>query len=139
MYVHDPNLGSFLKEHWASSATLEASPIEDLPQVLGAERRQEPRYATDEAASVHSLNPLIPEYIPARIVDVSTRGLRLRIGRPIQPGTEIQIKSNLVFVVGEIRYCIHIGTSFLAGVLVDDVFWSRDSSPPPSSRPKFSK
>ena len=125
MYVHDPNLEPYINEHWASNALLATSPIEDVPQVLGPEKRQEFRLATNEAAFVYSLNPLMPGSTLVRIVDVSKRGLKLHIDRRIEPGTEVQVKLDHVFVTGEIRYCVQVGSFFLAGVLVDDVFWSR--------------
>lgn len=132
MYVHDPNLGPYIKEHWASDAVVGAGPINGGSRVPRAERRHDPRFTTNVAASVHSLNPLTPEYSPAQIVDVSKRGLKLRVQRPIQPGTEIQIRLSRGFVLGEIRYCVQAGSSYVAGVLVEDVFWSH-SRPTPAS------
>ena len=125
MYVHDPNLEPYIKEHWA----LGRSPMEDIPQVRGAERRRDPRFATNAAASVRSLYPLVPEYRAVRIVDISKRGMKLRSKDRIQPGAGIQIKLKGVFVLGEIRYCVQAGKFFLAGVLVDDVFWSNSGKP----------
>lgn len=124
MYIHDPSLEPYIREHWPSDAVVGAGPTEDASRVRRAERRQDPRFTANVAASVHSLNPLTPEYSPAQVVDVSKRGLKLRVLRPIQPGTEIQIRLNRGFVLGEIRYCVQAGSSYFAGVLVDDVFWS---------------
>jgi hypothetical protein len=123
MYVRDRNLEPYLMEHSASDAALNVGAIQTHePDYCGADKRREPRFATNEPASIHSLNPLTPGYTPVRILDISNWGLKLRGQRFIEPGTQIHVKLGNVFVVGEVRYSIPAGGFFLAGVLVEDAF-----------------
>jgi hypothetical protein len=70
---------------------------------------------------MQSLNPLRLGITPVRVLDVSRQGLKLRIGRQFLTGSEIQVKLKDLFVLGEIRYCVQVGSFFLAGILVEDV------------------
>jgi hypothetical protein len=123
MYVHYTNLEQYIQEHFASSASPVDSPIETTQPKNrpGARKRRECRFVTDDPAFIHSLNPLTLDITPVQVLDVSRQGLKLRIGQHILTGSEIQVKLKDLFVLGEIRYCIQVGSFFLAGVLVEDV------------------
>jgi hypothetical protein len=45
----------------------------------------------------------------------------VRIAQDVLTGSEIQVKLKDLFVLGEIRYCVQMGSVFLAGILVEDV------------------
>jgi hypothetical protein len=70
---------------------------------------------------MQSLNPLDMSLIPVQVLDVSRQGLKLRIGHNILTGSEIQVRLKDLFVLGQTRYCVQVGSFFLAGILVEDV------------------
>jgi hypothetical protein len=59
---------------------------------------------------------------------MSRQGLKLRIGEHVLTGSEIQVKLKDLFVLGKIRYCVQVGSFFLAGILVEDVLWLRHAN-----------
>ena len=123
MYVHDTNLEHYIQEQFASDILPVGSPIDTSQPNYppGAEKRREPRFVTNDPAIIHSLNSLSPDFTPVQVLDVSRQGLKLRIGRQFLTGSEIQVKLKDLFVLGEIRYCVQVGSFFLAGILVEDV------------------
>jgi hypothetical protein len=125
MYIHDTNLEHYIQEQFASNVLPVGSPIDttqpnDPP---GAERRREPRFVTNDSAIIDSLSSLTPDFTPVQVLDMSRQGLKLRIGQQILIGSEIQVKLKDLFVLGKIRYCVQMGSVFLAGILVEDVLW----------------
>jgi hypothetical protein len=127
MYVHDTNLEHYIQEQFASDILPVGSPIDTTQRKNrpGARKRREPRFVTDDPAFIHSLNPLTLDITPVQVLDVSRQGLKLRIGRQFLTGSEIQVKLKDLFVLGEIRYCVRVGSFFLAGILVEDVLQLR--------------
>src|SRR5713101_2659099 len=125
MYVHDTNLEHYIQEQFASSVLPISKPIDRTQpnNPPGAEKRREPRFVTNDSAIFHSLNTFSLDFTPVQIMDVSRQGMKLRIERQIRTGSEIQVKVKDLFVLGVIRYCIQVGSFFLAGVLVEDVLW----------------
>ena len=123
MYVHYTNLEHYIQEHVASNALPVGSPIDTTQQNNrpGAEKRREPRFVTNDPAIMQSLNPLTLGLTPVQVLDVSRQGLKLRIAQDVLTGSEIQVKLKDLFVLGEIRYCVQMGSVFLAGILVEDV------------------
>jgi hypothetical protein len=125
MYVHDTNLEHYIQEQFASSVLPISKPIgrtqpNDPP---GAEKRREPRFVTNDSAIINSLNSLSQDFTPVQVLDMSKQGLKLRIEQGILIGSEIQVKLKDLFVLGKIRYCVQVGSCFLAGILVEDVLW----------------
>jgi hypothetical protein len=123
MYIHDTNLEHYIQEQFASDILPVGNPI-DTTQPNNrpkAEKRRQPRFVTDDPAFIHSLNPLTLDITPVEVLDVSRQGLKLCIGRQIRIGSEIQVKLKDLFVLGEVRYCVRVGSFFLAGILVQDV------------------
>ncbi|HVW09474.1 MAG TPA: PilZ domain-containing protein [Bryobacteraceae bacterium] len=45
------------------------------------------------------------EPIAAHVLDISTSGLRVRVNRPLEPGTEATIWFDLTVATGQVRYC----------------------------------
>ena len=123
MYVHDTNLEHYIQEQIASNILPVKTPT-DRPQPSnppGAEKRREPRFVTNDPAFVRSLNPLNLSLISVQVLDVSRQGLKLRIAQHVLTGSEIQVELKDLFVLGLIRYCVPVGSFFVAGVLVEDV------------------
>jgi hypothetical protein len=87
----------------------------------GLERRREPRIATNDAASMHVLNPLLDGRVAVRVLDVSRNGLKLCTFTHLQRGTLVQIYLRNIVAMGEVRHCAKIGDEFHAGVQLDDV------------------
>jgi hypothetical protein len=121
MYVHDTNLEHYIQEHVASNVLPVGSQIDTTQPPPKAEKRREPRFVTNDPAFIHSLNPLTLDITPVQVLDVSRQGLKVRTGQHIRTGSEIQVKLKDLFVLGEIRYCVQVGSFFLAGILVEDV------------------
>jgi PilZ domain len=123
MYVHYTNLEQYIQEHFASSAPPVDSRIDTTQSnnPPNAEKRREPRFATNDPAFMQSINPLTLGLTPVQVLDVSRQGLKLRIAQDVLTGSEIQVKLKDLFVLGEIRYCVQMGSVFLAGILVEDV------------------
>lgn len=123
MYVHDTNLEHYIQEQFASNIPPVGSRLETTQsnKPPNTEKRREPRFVTDDPALLHSLNPLTLDLTPIQVLDISRQGLKLRIGRQIRTGSEIQVKLKDLFVLGEIRYCVQVGSFFVAGMLVEDV------------------
>ncbi len=127
MYVHDTNLEHYIQEQFASDILPVGSPIDTTQpnNPPGAEKRRETRFVTNDSAFLHSLNSLTLDITPVQVLDVSRQGLKLRIGRQFLTGSEIQVKLKDLFVLGEVRYCIQVGSFFLVGILVEDVLQLR--------------
>jgi len=87
----------------------------------GLERRREPRIATDDAASMQVLNPLLDGRVAIRVLDVSRNGLKLCTLTHLQRGTLVQVYLRNIVAMGEVRHCVKIGDEFHAGVRLDDV------------------
>ena len=129
MYVHDTNLEHYIQEQFVNIPPVR-SPIETTQpnRTPSAEKRREPRSVTNDSAIIHSLSPVSPDFTPVQVLDMSRQGLKLRIGQHILTGSEIQVKMKDLFVLGKIRYCVQVGSFFLAGILVEDVLWLRNAN-----------
>ena len=123
MYVHDTNLEHYIQEQLASNILPVGNPIDTTQpnNRPNAEKRRQPQFVTDDPAFIHSLNPLTLDITPVQVLDVSKQGLKVRPGQHIRTGSEIQVKLKDLFVLGEIRYCVQVGSFFLVGILVEDV------------------
>ena len=123
MYVHDTNLERYIREQVASNFLSVGSPTDATQPTPKADKRRERRFVTDDPAFIHSLSPPTLGLTQVQVLDVSRQGLRLRIGRGIRTGSEIQVKLKDLFVLGEVRYCVQVGSFFLVGILIEDVLW----------------
>jgi|HubBroStandDraft_6_1064221.scaffolds.fasta_scaffold280546_2 hypothetical protein len=70
------------------------------------ELRSEARVSIqNEKAMVSILEGGTGAKIPAVVVDISTKGLGLRIGQPIPSGAWIKVELRRTMVIGEVRHC----------------------------------
>ena len=58
---------------------------------------------------------------PARIVDVSSRGLRIGASEPVPVGSLLQIELDDSTIVGEVRYCQPLGSWYAIGLFVQEM------------------
>jgi PilZ domain len=85
------------------------------------ERRREPRIPTDAPAFVLVLNPVGYERRPARVLDISRNGLKIRSGDFLPPGALIFVRFGGMHVVGTVRYCVGEGPDFQMGVEISQM------------------
>ncbi len=85
------------------------------------ERRQDPRTATDDPASMRLLLPVVAEWTSVTVVDASRGGIRVRTSGHLQAGTLVQLRIKNTIVLGEVRYCVQAGDAFHAGVQIQDL------------------
>ena len=89
------------------------------------EKRREARYPCDDPAEVRIL-PGDGSRVPATVVDVSRSGMRLQLAIPVTKGSQIEIfLPKQVVIFGQVRHCKRSGDTYHAGVLIQEVFYSR--------------
>ena len=84
----------------------------------GAERRSEARTAEDSPARIKVLDPMVslgPSF-QGRVVDTSSRGLKVRTPRSILPGSVVQVRFRDRIVVGKVKYCTPVEDEFHIGI-----------------------
>jgi len=87
---------------------------------MPADKRKEPRYPTNDRVAINLL-PLRNQSLRATILNVSRSGLQLEVSEEIAVGTIVEVLTPAKFAaIGEVRYCRPWGTTFRAGVRVDD-------------------
>jgi hypothetical protein len=89
------------------------------------ERRQHPRLATDDPATLQVLNPFSVEVWQVRVVDVSISGVRALTTKILQPGSLSKMKMQYSVACGGVRYCIPAADGFYAGIHLHDYFVPR--------------
>lgn len=90
------------------------------------ERRSEPRVAVDDPVSILVLNPLDPNRLAGRVLDISRNGLRVRTQKFLSRGTVLQLRVRDLVVMGEVRYCVKRADSFDAGIHIQDCVATED-------------
>ena len=77
----------------------------------------------DEPASVKTLHPVVTsgDRVDGRVMNLSRSGLKLRVPKPMLPGTMVQVRFKDKIALGEIRYCIPVGAEYYVGVRFQDV------------------
>jgi hypothetical protein len=115
MYTQHRHLGPYLRQGNVSAR------LEDGLLPIGAEKRREHRYPVNETGIVYAVAPLKRDRVAVRVIDMSRNGLKLQVATPIDPGTEIQVMLQDLFVLGEVRYCRGADGCFHLGMLVKDV------------------
>jgi hypothetical protein len=65
-------------------------------------------------------------YFPATILDVSRGGLGVALSTSLIEHSRVEILlPKQVVIFGEVRHCRRVGAGFHAGILIEDVFYSR--------------
>jgi hypothetical protein len=93
------------------------------------ERRREQRISASEMGHIHVLNPFQEGTLVVRMLDRSTDGLSIRMGRSVAPGTLVQVRLKETVVLGAVRYCVRAEGAFRIGILIE-------SSMPLKPRPR---
>ncbi len=103
--------------------TLDPEPPSEAAVEAGRdERRADPRRPVDEPATIKVLNPLqSASPFPARIVEMSRGGMKVRLKQSLMPGTLVQIRFKGKLAMGEIRYTERSGSDYYTGVRLQDV------------------
>jgi hypothetical protein len=86
------------------------------------ERRKYPRIPADNPARLRVLQPVVLEPENIRIVDTSRWGMKLATRHPIEAGALVQIRSDSLVILAEVRYCHRQGDVYHAGVAIQDTF-----------------
>jgi len=79
------------------------------------ERRREPRFPADQPAMLMALGPQ-QHCLPARIVEVSGRGMRLLLPQPLKLDTPVRVDCADTMLLGEVCYCLREGDQFMVGL-----------------------
>lgn len=91
--------------------------MEDLPH---SERRRSRRYAAGESqTALVSVYPALERSLPARIVNISEGGMRLRLGEPLAVNSLVQVETDGFKYLGEVVYCCAQEDVHFAGVHVE--------------------
>jgi hypothetical protein len=86
----------------------------------GLERRKHQRVPTDDLAKLRVLQPVVLEIEDVQILDTSLGGLRLRVGRLLEPSTLVQVRMKSLVILAKVRYCRQVGDTYQAGVEIQD-------------------
>jgi hypothetical protein len=82
------------------------------------ERRQRPRFETDQQVSVTVLGE--PEQrLDGRILNISAFGMRLEVPRPLAAGTLVKVEWENTLLLGEAVYSEPWGEGYAAGVKLE--------------------
>lgn len=79
------------------------------------ERRQEPRFAIDEAVTITVLGGRNLQY-PGRVKNVAGRGIGMTVPAPIALGAAVSIKFGDSIMLGEVVHCRTTGGPYFLGL-----------------------
>jgi PilZ domain len=79
------------------------------------DKRSEPRHVVHTAATVDVLGDQ-PFSLPAEVVNVSARGMRLVLAEPIVADAALRIHLGLDQYLGEVTYCGRDGDRYFVGI-----------------------
>lgn len=85
------------------------------------DKRREPRYPVNKTGIVHPVHPIERHRLQAYVMDLSSSGMKLRVERPLDRGTQVQVLLEDVIIFGEVRHCTESAGRYNVGVLVLDV------------------
>ena len=93
-----------------------------------AERRRETRYPCQDPAEIRCLQGDGSSF-SATVLDISKSGLRVEVAVHLTQGAQVEVfLPKQVVIFGEVRHCSRAGEMFHAGILIEEVFYSRDLS-----------
>src|SRR5579872_3225937 len=93
-------------------------------QAGATEKRREPRIPVADSASMRMIYPSQADRVPIKVVNASGGGLKLSVPEFVAPGAVFQILLEGLMITAEVRYCLHVGNEFHAGVAIQDIFSS---------------
>jgi PilZ domain len=89
------------------------------------DKRRESRYPTNDAVEVNILESG-GELVAGTVLDVSGRGLRIKLTAPVGNGLRLEIiLRDRAIIFGETRYCRGSGDSYHVGVVIEDVYYAQ--------------
>jgi hypothetical protein len=121
MLLQEKNLESYLQRGMHIDITEPTETVSD--------KRREPRYPVSKVSIVHPVHPVERLRLHAYVMDLSSSGMKLRVERPLDPCTQVQVLLEDVIIFGEVRHCTESEGRYNVGVLVLDVL-----SPPKRKR-----
>ena len=90
------------------------------------ERRRETRYPCQDPAEIRCLHGDGSSF-SGTVLDISKSGLRVAIAVHLTEGAQVEvILPKQVVIFGEVRHCSRAGEISHAGILIEEVFYSRD-------------
>lgn len=105
-----------------------------LAAIAGLQDKARPAYRPrsgtllDTPATVNVLAPASSGRISARIMEMVSDGVRLRVTEFVAPGAVVRIKISDGLIFGEVLHCQPVGAAFRAFVQVRDSIRSSDAS-----------
>jgi hypothetical protein len=85
------------------------------------DRRHEVRVPIDAPISIRTLDQSA-SVLTGRIVNISGKGLRLKLSGAVEPGMFVQARIGNRIIMAQVRYCLPEGLEFHAGIEIKDVF-----------------
>jgi len=89
------------------------------------ECRRGPRFEVDQPVTVKALDDSGPP-LPARLVNFSSKGIRLILGQRLNPGIMVKVEWRGTILLGEIIYCMPLGFEFAAGLEIEDAVYETE-------------
>lgn len=86
-----------------------------------SEKRSEARYPTLKTGTLHPVSPAGRETMTAYVIDISKRGMKVRVERPFEIGDKVQVLLTDVIVLGEVRHCMESHGRYHLGLAVQNV------------------
>ena len=86
------------------------------------ESRQEPRFEIDQEITVTLLGDT-EEVIPAKVVNVSAKGMGLESSRPVDAGAALKIELADTLLLGEVIYCRGQGAGYQIGIALEQALY----------------
>jgi hypothetical protein len=94
------------------------------------DKRHNPRFRADEPVVIYVLSPE-PARMSARLVEVSKKGVKIRMSQRLWPGALIQVHRRRTIVLAKMRYSVVLDDDFQIGAQIQDVI--EIPAPHPSS------
>lgn len=114
-------------EFTTTAVTQSLSPVPTQPERL-LERRWEPRYPTQDPATVKVL-PNGKQPIPGRVLDISRFGVCLEL--PVELKKLVEVKVVIlpgIMILGQVRYCLRRDCDFRVGISTREVIYDREEA-----------
>ena len=86
------------------------------------DRRREPRFESGRRIETHILGR-DPAVVTARIDNISGRGMRLLLDRPVAADTAVMLKTESASFLAEVCYCEPVPAGYAIGLVLDQVLY----------------